>query len=309
MTAFTATEAGLEGFRITRENPGAFVRWVVFSFAVSILGAIVTVSMPAEVRQALKTLASEQTPTLHELLEALIAAAPLMLFGLAIQCMMAAAVYRIIFRHDDAKFGYLRLGMDELRLMGLTLLFLLLVISLLVGVTLAAGLVMAIVSAISAPLAVAVGSGVELFSIGIVVYVLVRLSLAPVITFAERRIALFESWKVTSHHVRDLFLAYCLAVFCIFLIMVLTMVLFIVLALIVVTIAGGQYSDIAALLNPDETSYSSYFNPGMLAYMFVGSVITALWYAVIAAPGAWAYLKLHEVEAEPGPLWPRVQDG
>jgi hypothetical protein len=300
MSSFSATEAGLEGFRITRENPKAFARWVLFSFAVSLLGAIVTVSMPAEVRNALETLRSEQTPTAMQLGAALIAAAPVLLFGLTVQCVMAAAVYRIIFRHDDVRFGYLRFGIDEVRLMGLTLLFLLLVIGLLVGVTLGAALAMAIVSAISSTAAMFVGGVVELFSIGLVVYVLVRLSLAPVITFAERRITIFASWRVTRGHFWVLFLAYLLAVFCIFMIMIVTMFLFLALAFIAVTIAGGQYSDVSALLNPEETSYSSYFNPGMLAYMFVGSVITALWYAVIAAPGAWAYLKLH---GAPDPQW------
>jgi hypothetical protein len=293
MVPFSATEAGLEGFRITRENPRAFALWAIFSFAISVLGAIVTVSMPAEVRSALQTLSSEQTPTAQELGDALIATAPLLLFGLTVQCVMAAAVYRIIFRHDDARFGYLRLGMDELRLMAFTILFLLLVIGLLVGVTLGAGLVMAVVSAISASAAMVAGGVVELFAIGLVAYVLVRLSLGPVITFAERRITMFESWRVTRHQFWPLFLAYALAVFGIFLIMIVTMVLFIAVSMIVIKLTGGQVSDITALFNPDETSYSAYFNPGMLAYMVVGSVMTALWYAVIAAPGAWAYLKLH----------------
>ena len=293
MTPYSATEAGLEGFRITRENPRAFALWVVFSFAVSVLGAVVTVSMPAEVRTALETLRADQTPDPRQLLEALIAAAPLLIFGLTVQCMMAAAVYRIIFRHDDVRFGYLRLGMDELRLMALTLLFLLLVIGLLVVVTVAAGLVMAVVAAAGTSIAIFVGAVVELFAMGLVVYVLVRLSLAPVITFAERRIALFESWKYTHGQFWRLFLAYLLAAFCIVLITLLTLILFITLAFIYLTITGGSYSDISAIMNPDETAYSSYFNPGMIAYMLVGSVITALWYAVIAAPGAWAYLKLH----------------
>ncbi|MDB5445936.1 MAG: hypothetical protein JWQ97_1253 [Phenylobacterium sp.] len=293
MTPFSATEAGLEGFRITRENPKAFALWVTFSFLVSVLGAIVTVSMPAEVRTALETLRADQTPDAHQLLEALIAAAPLLVFGLTIQCVMAAAVYRIIFRHDDVRFGYLRLGLDELRLMALTLLFLLLVIGLLVVVTVAAGLVMAVVSAAGAPLAIFIGAVVELFAIGLVVHILVRLSLAPVITFAERRIALFESWKLTHGHFWRLFLAYLLAAFCIVLITLLALILFVTLAFIYLTITGGSYSDISAIMHPDETAYSSYFNPGMIAYMLVGSVITALWYAVIAAPGAWAYLKLH----------------
>jgi hypothetical protein len=293
MSSFSTAEAGLEGFRITRENPKAFVCWVLFSFLVSVLGALVTVSMPAEVRSALETLQAEATPTAAQLSEALIAAAPLLVFGLMIQCMMAAAIYRIIFRHDDGRFGYLRLGADELRLMGLTLLLLLLVIGLLVAVTLAAGLAMAIVYASNAPLAVFIGGLIELLAVGLIVHVVIRLSLAPVITFAERRIALFESWKITKDHFWQILLAYLLAVFCVFLMMFLSMLFFVSVAFIVLNITGGQYSDIGAIMNPDETSFRAYFNFGMIAYMFLGSIITALWYAVIAAPGAWIYLKLH----------------
>ena len=43
MSGFSATEAALEGFRVTRENPRAFGAWVVVSFGVSLLSAISTV--------------------------------------------------------------------------------------------------------------------------------------------------------------------------------------------------------------------------------------------------------------------------
>jgi hypothetical protein len=302
MSSFSSADAGLEGFRITRENPKAFLLWVLFAFAVSLIGAVVTVSMPAEVRSALDTLRSEDTPSLTQLGEALLATAPLLVFGLAVQCVMAAAVYRIIFRHDDARLGYLRLGGDELRLMVLTIMILFIVIALLVGVSLGAGVIMAVIYSVSAPAGVFVGVALEVAAMALVIFVLVRLSLAPVATFAERRITVMESWRLTRGHAWKILLANLMAIFCIFLIMLLTMLLFVTLVTIVVTVTGGQFSDIGAFLNPDETSYSAYFNPGMIAYMFVGSIITALWYAVMAAPGAWIYLRLHEAppaRAEP----------
>jgi len=292
MRSFSPSEAGLEGFRITRENMPAFVRWVLFSFAVSLLGAVVTVSMPVEVRTALETLRADDTPNARELLDALMAAAPLVAVGLMIQCMMAAAVYRIIFRHDDARFGYLRLGMAELRLMGLTILFVLMLMFLLVGVTLIATLVMGMASVAGQSVGLWVGLAVELFSIGLVIYVVIRLSLAPVVTFAERRIVLFRSWGVTKGQFWELLLAYLLAAFCIFLVTVLTLILFLSVAFIFLKVSGGEFSEIGAIINPDETSYRAYFNPGMILYMFIGSILTSLWYAVIAAPGAWAYLQL-----------------
>lgn len=299
--AFSATEAGLEGFRITRENPRAFARWVFFSFAVSVLGAVVTVAMPAEVRSALDTLRAEETPDLGKLMQALIAVIPLLIMGLAIQCMMAAAVYRIILRHDDARFGYLRLGMDELRLMGLTLIYVLLVMGALVGLTLSLALVMAVSSVAGQGAVLFVAAAGELFALGLLIFVAVRLSLAPVATFAERRLVIFESWKLTKGYFWRLLGAYVLALACIVVVALLTLVVFTAIAGAIVLSTGGQLSDLSVIFSPDETSWMAYVHPGMIAYTVVGSMITALYYAVIAAPGAVAYQKLHGPVLPPAP--------
>lgn len=291
--AFSSTEAGLEGFRITRENPRAFARWAFFSFAVSVLGAVITVAMPPEMRTALQTLAADETPDATKLLEAVVAVIPLLILGLAIQCMMAAAIYRIILRHDDARFGYLRLGWDELRLMGLTLAFVFLGIVGLVALSLAAGLVVAIASFAGRGAMIFMGAVAEVFVLGVIVYVLVRLSLAPVATFAERRITIFESWQLTRGYFWRLFGAYALALACMIVIGLLALVVFLAIAGVIMIAAGGQLSDLRVILQPDETSLLAYAHPAMIAYTVLGAIITALYYAVIAAPAAVAYQHLH----------------
>lgn len=294
MSGFSASEAALEGFRITRENPRAFGAWVAVSLAVSVLGAVVTVLMPPEVRHGLETLRADETPDMANLLDALIAVAPILILGLAIQCIMAAAVYRLIFRHDDTRFGYLRLGADELRLMGLTLIYIALFMALLVAVTLGAAVVAALASFAGQAAGLFMGGVAELFSLGLVVFVLVRLSLAPVATFAERRLAVFESWRLTRGHFWPLFGAYVLALACIVVVGFLALVVFTGVAGVVVLLTGGQLADLSSIFKPDETSIGAYFNPGLIAYMIVGSVFSALYYAVIAAPGAVAYERLHD---------------
>lgn len=294
MAGFSASEAALEGFRITRENPRAFGAWVAVSLAVSVLGAVVTVLMPPEVRHGLETLRADETPDMANLLDALIAVAPILILGLAIQCIMAAAVYRLIFRHDDTRFGYLRLGADELRLMGLTLIYIALFMALLVAVTLGAAVVAALASFAGQTAGLFMGGVAELFSLGLVVFVLVRLSLAPVATFAERRLAVFESWRLTRGHFWRLFGAYVLALACIVVVGFLALVVFTGVAGVVVLLTGGQLADLSSIFKPDETSIGAYFNPGLIAYMIVGSIFSALYYAVIAAPGAVAYEQLHD---------------
>jgi hypothetical protein len=295
MSGFSASEAALEGFRITRENPRAFGAWVGVSFAISVLGAVVTVMMPPEVRHGLETLRADATPTIAQLMDALIAVAPILILGLAIQCIMAAAVYRLIFRHEDTRFGYLRLGADELRLMGLTLIYIALFMLLLVSVTLGAAVIAALAAFAGQNAAMFMGGVAELFSLGLVVFVLVRLSLAPVATFAERRLALFESWRLTRGQFWRLFGAYVLAMACIVVVGFLALVVFTGVAGVVVLMTGGQLADLSGIFKPDETSIRTYFNPGLIAYMLIGSVFSALYYAVIAAPGAVAYRHLHDL--------------
>lgn len=307
MTEFSPTDAALEGFRISRENPRAFAQWVAVSFGVSVLGALVTVSMPARVRHAIETLGAEETPDLQTFLAAFAAVSPLFLFGLIFQCMMAAAIYRLIFRHDDSRYGYLRLGLDELRLMVLTVIFGVFAILLLAGVTLVASVIAGLASMGGTGVAVRVGAVAELVSIFVVAYVLVRLSLAPAATFAERRIRFFESWTLTHRQFWRLLGAYALALACIVVVGLLALILFTAVAGAVVLIAGGQITDVSNIFNPDQTSLRAYLSPGVIAYMIVGSLFQTLYFAVVAAPGAWIYQRLHgdvstgPVRAQPSP--------
>lgn len=297
MTGFSATDAALEGFRITRERPKALLAWTVFCFAVSVAGVLITVSMPAEARSALEALQGNQSPDITALMEALAILSPMLLFGLAVQCVMAAAVYRIILRPRDEKFSYLRLGKDELRLMALTLIYLVLGVMLLAAVQIAVGIIAFAASLLGQAAMMFVGSAAELFSLGVFFYVGVRMSLAPVITFDRGRLAILDSWSLTHGQFWRLLGAYLLAICCVFVVAILVMMLFLLVSMIVILAMGGSISDLTHILQPDETTLRSYLNPFMVAYMVVGSVFTAIYYAVIAAPGALAYRELTSADA------------
>src|SRR5579859_4274456 len=180
MSGFSASEAALEGFRITRENPRAFGAWVGATFFVAVLGPILSVMMPANVRHGLDTMSATETPTVGQFMDALIVISPILVLGLAIQCIMAAAVYRLIFRHDDTRFGYLRLGADELRLMSLTVIYIVLFIALVVGVGMVSGIVVALAGLAGPTVQDFLGWLSIPVSFGVIVYVLVRLSLAQI---------------------------------------------------------------------------------------------------------------------------------
>lgn len=299
MSGFKPAEAALEGFRITRENPRAFGAWVLATVAVNIIGIVADGLLPASVRDGLQTISSNQTPTGPQLLDALIAVAPVLISGLAVQSIMAAAVYRLIFRHDDTRFGYLRLGGDELRLMALTVIYILMIIGLVVAVTMVAGIIVALASVGGAAIAGFVGAATGLFSLGIIIYVLVRLSLAPVATFAERRLAVFESWTLTRGYFWPLLGAYALALACIVVIGLLIVLVFTFVAGAIVLALGGKLTDVSAMVKPQGDSLSSYLSIGLIAYLLVNSIFSALYNAVIAAPGAVAYETWHGTPAHP----------
>jgi hypothetical protein len=293
MSGFQPAEWALEGFRITRENPRAFAWWVGASFFFSVLAIIVDAIMPASVRQGLATLNADQMLTPHQLLDTLILAAPVLIFALAVLSITSAAVYRLIFRHEDARFGYLRLGADELRLMGLTVICFAIAIALVVGVSMVVGIALAILSLAAPAAGEALRWPAAMLSLAIVGVIMVRLSLAPVATFAERRITVFESWGLTRGYFWPLLGAYALALACIVVIGILILMVFSLIAGAILVAGGGQLSDVGAILKPQDSSLKSYLSVGIIAYMIVSSVFTALWNAVIASPGAMAYAQLH----------------
>lgn len=299
MNRFSPSDAALEGFRITRENPRTFAWWAGASLLVSVVGAVITVNMPADVRHALETLGAEETPDGRTLLDAFITASPLFLMGLALAAVMAAAVYRVIFRHEDSRFGYLRLGLDELRLMLLTIVFYFLSVFLVAAAVFGAVILGAFGSMAGSAMAFIAGVGGLVFLLGLTLYVLVRLSLALPASFAERRIRFWESWTLTRGSFWPLLGAYMLAAICMIVVGALALILFCAVAGIVLLMSGGQLSDLSAILHPDETSLSAYLQPGVIAYMIVGSIFSALSNAVIAAPGAVVYRGLHDHPGAP----------
>ena len=291
MSGFSATDAALEGFRITRERPKALLAWTVFCFLVNVASVLISVNMPKEARDAMASLQTDpsQAPDMDALMSALTVLSPILAFGLAVQCVMAAAVYRIILKPADERFSYLRLGKDELRLMALTLIYVVLGVMLLAVAQLGIGIVIFIASFMGQTVMAFVFSAAELFAIGLFFYIAIRMSLAPVITFDRGRLAILESWAMTKGQFWRLLGAYVLAICCVVVVSLLAIMLFSMLAGLAVLATGGTLADLTGIFQPDETKLSSYLNPFMIAYMVVGSVFTAIYYAVIAAPGAWAY--------------------
>ena len=120
------------------------------------------------------------------------------------------------------------------------------------------------------------------------VWIAVRLSLAAPMTFAERKLRVFESWKATKGRFWSLFGVYFLAGIMGLLVMLLGWV---VTAAFSMAFGGGM-SGFMSLIKPDFTSLSGYFSPVMIVRLAISSLLSAIYYAVALAPVAVAYQAL-----------------
>ncbi len=293
MAGFSPTDAALEGFRIARERPRKLLAASVFMFLVSLLQVLIEVKMPAEAREALAALGGQETLEAGPFFEALTILSPLLLFGLLIQCMMAAAIYRILLRGQTGSIRLFRIGPAEFRLMALALIYVVLFALLMGAFTLVGMILVMLVSGLGQGVVMFVGTIAWVAVVSAIIFIAVRLSLAPVITFDRERLALFDSWNVTRGQFWRLTGAYVLTLSLVVVAFFVAVLLFLPAAGIGVIASGGSLGDIWQIFAiPDETTLAAYFEPLRVIYMLMSSVFSAFWYAVIAAPGAYAYRAL-----------------
>lgn len=296
MTTFSPTDAALEGFRLTRERPRALLIWSVFQFVVSIIMAFLMISLGGQHLMAIEQASADGSADPATLLAEFTALAPLyavmLPVGLLMMAIMAAAVYRAVLEPGDDRRGFLRLGADELRLAALKVIYVFVWAGIVFAVVLVAALAAAAARQLGDAASGFVGLCVGLFAVGLLLFITVRLSLAPAITFAEKRISIFESWSLTRGMFWRLLGAYSLAVAAIVVVALLGLVIFTAVAGVAVMAGGGELADAGAAFNPDTTSLASYFTIMTVAYLAFAAVLSALYYAVVTAPGAVAYRAL-----------------
>jgi hypothetical protein len=191
-----------------------------------------------------------------------------------------------VLRPRDARAGYLRLGMDEVRMGVLNVILGLLWGTVIFGVVIVTALAAETASTTAPSGMVLIGDAATLVMIGLGMLVLVRLSLAAPMTFAERRLRVFESWQLTSGCFWRLFWAYVMA----FLLGAVVLLLMLIVVTAVAAI-GMQLSGVPLAALGQMSS-----NPIVVASAFVSQAATAamftcFWVVWKAAP-AQAYKDL-----------------
>ena len=213
LNVFPATDVALEGFRLTRENPRSVAVWACIRAAYALLVLLLINRFAGD--QLTGFLAAIKN--VHNLAELSAKAAPLtQMFlalapvDLALQSVLAAACFRTILGPKGTGRFQLGVGLDELRLFALNTLAIMATFVALT-VALAFGDVIATFAVSAGPLGALLqafySSGV--FCLGL--YVALRLSLAPALTFALGRFAIRESWTATEGRTLPLAGAYLMA--------------------------------------------------------------------------------------------------
>lgn len=291
MATFSPTDAALEGFRIAKERPRVMLVWAAANFVVSlVIGlALVAIFGPtlAELDGMMQTDDPAQAAMVFERLAPFYA---LMIpVGLAVLAVFSAAAYRVVLRPGDDRYGYLRVGPDEGRIVLLMLVYFALVVGFTFVVTLVVGLLSAGAMAVGGPAGALLGVVIGLAAMGLFIFVGVRLSLAGPMTFAEGRLRIFESWKLTRGNFWRLLGAYVLAVILMLVVFLLALIIFAAVATLAM---GGDMATVGKVFQPDTTSIGAYFTPAMLIYLVFGALLSALQNAVLYAPPAVAYRQL-----------------
>ena len=289
--SFNATESAFEGFRLARRAPlailtwaGAYIAFFALFFAVAGGSLVTIISLAEQVEQ-------NPSPSMDDL--TMLGQAYGAMMGLALplsllfSAVLATAVARSVIRPQDKRFGYLRLGRDELRVLGATLLVAVLMFVVTMGGALIVGLFAGLAAGTGASwlFLPAVLSGLTLVAVAI--WLAVRLSLIVPMTFAEEKIAIKESWAITKGRFWPLLGMAILAGVMSILVGLLGSIVIAPLNLIfggLNSLIGAETTNIAALV--------ARFWPALLIWGVVNALLSAAQAAIIYSPFSAAYLGL-----------------
>lgn len=286
--AFSATEAAFEGFRVVRRQPFALVFWallymVFFGVAFALVGGSI-VSLMASATSLQAAGAEPSWAELEPLMQIYMTMIAVLLpLGLLVSAVLTSAISRAVLRPGESGFGYLRLGGDELRVLAVTIILFIVMFLVMALFGIVIGVAGSLMSGSSA--AVPVIILLCLAALCAYAWIMVRLSLAVPITIAERRIAVFDSFRVTKGHFWGL-LGMALLAF------VMSIVVSILGSIVVTPIqmlAGGGFAALGDMEGANVMEMLRAAWPAILIGVVLQAILSALQLAVIYAPFSAAY--------------------
>ncbi|MCA4917317.1 MAG: hypothetical protein IM671_12800 [Phenylobacterium sp.] len=299
MTVFSAVDAAFEGFRVTWEKPKTLLIWTGFFLLVDLLIALVIFGFGLTSQMAqLDAVSSGGALDAAAELELMRSLWPLyVLFivaGLLVYSVIAGGVFRLVLDPENSRIHPLHLGMEEIRLIGLLLIHTLLLMIIVSAVVVIGGVYTAIMWSVIgavglnflAPILGMLSAIVMIFSI---LYIIIRMSLGPVISFSEKRLSIFDSWNMTKALFFPMLGSYVLAIISFLIFYILSVIIMVCIAAILV---GGDLVALRESIDTDFTSFRTYFSPIRVLVMVFGAFTLAVFYAVMSAPSAVIYREI-----------------
>jgi hypothetical protein len=286
MAGFSIQDAALGGFAAVRAHPRALLVWTPFAFVVSLIVQVVFVQLGGQQVQwsALSEDPAQLTALFRKVLPGELA---VLLVALAANAFVQAAMMRLVLSPEASRFGYFRIGAEELRQLGLEVLALAVLLGGYFGFFIVVSIVMVAVSGPSAATNIAEIVVGVCAALVVLAAVFVRLSLAVPLTFDTGRINLFGSWRLTRGQFWPILGTYVLAIALVAAVWVFANVLFFGFAGLVL----GR--DMPALMAPPQ-DVAGNFTPMRLIAALFSAFVTALVWPVLFTPSARIYQSLRQ---------------
>ncbi|MEO9129594.1 MAG: hypothetical protein ABI240_00135 [Sphingomonas sp.] len=197
------------GLRLVRDRPVSVLVWGFIYMAFTAVGTFLLL-MPFFQMFAFN--AAQHTPPDPALMIGMIAKMYLFYFAvmLLLVILMAAAT-RAVLRPEDSAFAYIRLGMDEVRLVGLNLLLIIGTIVLVIVLAIILSIILAATGAISSRAGGQMSPAFLLMMLviyAIPIFIYVRLSPSLALTMMREKITIGEAWRLSSGNFWKMFAGY-----------------------------------------------------------------------------------------------------
>ena len=284
--SLSATEAAFEGFRVVRRKPTVVAWWalaylVLFAVAFALAGpSLIEVMTIAETMNA----ANPSPADMQRLGAAYAGLAWLLPAGLLFGAVLNTAIVRAVLRPEEGRLGYLRLGADEFRVLGATLLLTLAGAAITLLAAFAAGLLVGLASFAGQAVAWLVGLLAGAAVLALVVFLAIRFSLVIPATFTDKRMAFKESWRATKGVFWPLLGMAVIAV-----IMSIVVGLLGGIVALPLTLATGGMQTLTSMEGASFGEMLSTAGPAIATWFVVNSILSTLQMVAIYAPFAAAW--------------------
>jgi hypothetical protein len=294
MSKFSASDAAFSGFRLVRENLKTVGIWAGAMTVLSIISNVLAIVFFGPQLEAFISYTSENnTPDLQEMARLMSDLTPLALWSLPYSLLLNGVIFatlnRLVLRHDDSRFAYLRVGKAELRQAALWLMICLTMI----GVLCLGSALAGFLSALGGPTGAFLGLLCVVGSFCAMVWLAVRLSFAPSITFDTGKITLFRSMPRTEGLFWPLLGAYLLAG----LMSIIVVLLIWVIVSAIGLIASGDFAATGKMMRADTSSLQAYFTPAGVVQALFSGLISVLTTLIVFGPAPSIYRELKARES------------